>query len=608
MKVAGITGQQEVYVSSDERNFRINEFLLIEDPLQGDLLGEIVVAHTFNPYIPLNLGGEVADDRMLDALRSIGYEVDRETVYVGKLRLLAEASYPVQTGASLRIPTFDEVRKYFLRTSVSDGMILGVIKNTDVVAQTMDEELKQITETFEDGRAVSQKDIPYLYDVRGMQQYPHIGIFGGSGSGKSYGLRVFLEELMQKNIPAIMVDPHYEMGFDEGDRAGEYEGRSFVVQVGRDVGVRFREINTADLRNLIGTSSELTESMVNVIEAMHWKNDELYTFRDRIVMLIEALELGSAEAIDERIRNAQSSSEKEGWENRRAVYKRFGNFPMASVRGVQWRLNRLEKQGIFTGSTEPVERALMEGKLVVLQGGTRLLQVFTTFLCHKLYNMRRAYKDSEITGEAAEPFVPFLICTDEAHNFAPQGLDIPSKSVFREIAQEGRKYGVFLVLATQRPSLLDNTVTAQLNTKLIFRTVRASDMQTIQEETDLSSDAIRRLPYLQSGDVFISESAVGRTVFARIRKNHTQSPHGKNPFDELRAMAGRKHDRARDLLLDKLPVSDPVMTAKHLEAEGKGTFTAAEIERMLDLLVEAGEVSVKENILGMRTYTEKTGD
>lgn len=56
MKVAGITGQQEVYVSSDERNFRINEFLLVEDPLQGDLLGEIVVAHTFNPYIPMNLG------------------------------------------------------------------------------------------------------------------------------------------------------------------------------------------------------------------------------------------------------------------------------------------------------------------------------------------------------------------------------------------------------------------------------------------------------------------------------------------------------------------------------------------------------------------------
>lgn len=603
MKVAGITGQQEVYVSSDVRNFRINEFLLVEDPQQGDLLGEIVLAHTFNPYIPLNLGGEVADDRMLDALRSIGYEVDEETVFVGKLRLLSEASYPVQTGASLRVPTFDEVRKYFLRTGKKEGLLLGIIKNTDIVAQSMDEELKGITETMEDGQTVSQKDIPYLYDIRGMHQYPHVGIFGGSGSGKSYGLRVFLEELMQKGIPALMVDPHYEMSFTEGEQSGSYYGKSLVVQVGQDAGVQFRELNTADLRNLIGTSSELTESMVNVIEAMHWKKDELHSFENRLSMLMEALELGSEDAIRERIRNAETPVEKEAWEHRMGVYKRFGNFPLASVRGVQWRLVRLVKQGIFTGSTETVERAMMEGKLVVLQGGTRLLQVFTTYLCAKLYRKRRDYKDADVTGEAAEPFVPFIICTDEAHNFAPQGLEIPSKSIFREIAQEGRKYGVFLVLATQRPSLLDNTVTAQLNTKLIFRTVRASDMQTIKEETDLSAEDIRRLPYLQSGDVFISESAVGRTVFARIRKNHTQSPHGKNPFDELKELSNQKYERARALLLNKLPVSDPVQTARFLEAEGSGSYAKSEIERMLDLLVESGDAEVKENILGMKTYT-----
>lgn len=602
MKVAGITGQQEVYVSSDTRNFRINEFLLVEDPLQGDLLGEIVTAHTFNPYIPLNLGGEVADDQMLDALRSIGYEVDQETIFVGKLRLLAEAAYPVQTGASLRIPVFDEVRKYFLRATKDNGLLLGIVKNTDIVAETMDEELKNLTETFEDGRILPQKDIPYLYDIRGMHQYPHVGIFGGSGSGKSYGLRVFLEELMQKNIPALMVDPHYEMGFSEGERSEAYHDRSFVVQVGREVGVQFRELNTADLRNLIGTSSELTESMVNVIEAMHWKKDELHSFENRLSMLVEALELGSEDAIHEKIHGAQSPVEREAWENRLKVYKRFGNFPLASVRGVQWRLARLTKQGIFIGSTEPVERAMMEGKLVVLQGGTRLLQVFTTYLCAKLYRKRRDYKDSDVTGEAADPFVPFIICTDEAHNFAPQGLEIPSKAIFREIAQEGRKYGVFLVLATQRPSLLDNTVTAQLNTKLIFRTVRASDMQTIKEETDLSTEDIRRLPYLQSGDVFISESAVGRTVFARIRKNHTRSPHGKNPFDELQELARQKYDHARSLLLDKLPISDPLQTAKHLEAEGHPTYTVAQIEQMLLLLEEAGEVEIKETVLGTKKY------
>ena len=48
MKVVGITTQQEFYVGSKDRNFRINEFLLIEDPYQSHLIGEVVEARTFN--------------------------------------------------------------------------------------------------------------------------------------------------------------------------------------------------------------------------------------------------------------------------------------------------------------------------------------------------------------------------------------------------------------------------------------------------------------------------------------------------------------------------------------------------------------------------------
>lgn len=607
MKVAGITTQQEVFVSSDVRNFRINEFLLIEDPLQGDVLGEIVQAHTFNPYIPLNVGGEVADDQMLEALRQIGYEVDQETVYVGKLRLLKEASYPIQTGSALRVPTFSEVRRFFIRTTPEEGLVLGVVKNTDVVATDMEEALKNLCNTFEDGLKQPQTGIPYLYDIRGMHQYPHVGIFGGSGSGKSYGLRVFLEELMQKRIPAIMVDPHFEMGFSDrtdSDSTFDYGGRALIVQAGRDVGVDFKEIDAVDLKNLIATSSELSDPMRNTIESVHQYKDDLASFRNRLEMLNEALELGSEDRILEKINQAESNAEREAWRNRLGVFKRFGTLPQMSVRGVLWRFNRLCKEGIFNSSTEPIETALMQGKLVVIQGSTRLLQVFATYLCNKLYKKRRDYKDSEVTGEIVEPFVPFLLCTDEAHNFAPQGMDTPSKGIFREIAQEGRKYGVFLVLATQRPSLLDNTVTAQLNTKFIFRTVRASDMQTIQEETDLSTEEIRRLPYLQSGDVFISESALGRTVFGRIRMNDTRSPHASNPFDELKELANQKFEHMKGLLLDKLPIDEGTLPGicVQLESQGKGTYKPAEITAMLEQLAQAGIVEESTNFLGLKKY------
>ncbi len=58
-----------------------------------------------------------------------------------------------------------------------------------------------------------QRDIPYIFDIKSMHQYPpHIGVFGGSGSGKFFGLRVCLEELMDLNIPTIVLDPPFWNG------------------------------------------------------------------------------------------------------------------------------------------------------------------------------------------------------------------------------------------------------------------------------------------------------------------------------------------------------------------------------------------------------------
>ena len=170
--------------------------------------------------------------------------------------------------------------------------------------------------------------------------------------------------------------------------------------------------------------------------------------------------------------------------------------------------------------------------------------------------MRKEYRD-EIYRENTDAkfFPPFVIVTDEAHNFAPKGYESASKSILREISQEGRKYGVFLILATQRPTLLDETITAQLNTKMIFRTVRASDIDTIKEETDLRIEESKRLPYLQTGDVFISSSERGRSSFVRVRAAYTKSPHTLNPFDELSQNKVDNLNEFYKVIEDKLPFS-----------------------------------------------------
>ncbi|MCK9443367.1 MAG: ATP-binding protein [Tissierellaceae bacterium] len=608
MKVVGITTQQEIFVGSRTRNFRINEFLIIEDPSQNGLMGEVVEAKTFNRYIPLNIAGDFVDSSVLESLRSLGYNIDEETIFIAKVRLLNEALYPVLTGSDIRLPEFSEVKDLMIKSRKDEGLVLGVIRNTDDMARAMEDEYKDLLYTYEENGLQAQREIPYIMDVKSMHQYPHIGVFGGSGSGKSFGLRVVLEELMKQAIPTIVLDPHFEMDFSQGaayfkEPSFDFEDRFKCLQVGFHVGVKFQDLSAQDLKNLLGAASNLTDAMNNVVDIIFRRRDSFYSFYNKLNMLMEAQEEGNIEKIEARIREAASEEERKAWLERKELYLSYDKTcPHSSVRGIVWRLKRLDNDGIFSKDIREIEEGLQRGKLMVIQGNTRILQVFSTYLLSNLYHKRRDYKDAQYRKTSAEYFPPFIVVTDEAHNFAPKGYDSPSKSIIKEISQEGRKYGSFLILATQRPTLLDETITAQLNTKFIFRTVRASDIQTIKEETDLTLEETRRLPYLRTGDVFVSSAAMGRTIFARIRAAISASPHTENPFDEL-----KKRDREDDkvfmeIIESKLPINDTDLLDLILEIEKEFsiTFTIDSLEDRLKEMAKKGLLSREDTIFGYR--------
>lgn len=608
MKVVGITTQQEVFVGSKERNFRINEFLIIEDTYQSDLLGEVVEAQTFNRYIPLNIYGDFVDNSVLESLKSLGYDVDEDTIYIAKVRLLNEALYPVQTGSDVRLPKFIEVKDFMVKTSKEEGFVLGVIRNTDDMAMDMDDQYKDILYTFEEGKIKPQMDIPYIMDFKAMHHYPHIGVFGGSGSGKSFGLRVLLEEIMVQNIPTIVLDPHYEMDFGQisdymKNNNYDFKEKFKCLQVGTHVGVKFEDLSAGDLKNLLDAASNLTDSMNNVVDILFKRRDSYQSFFNRMQMLTEAQEEGSPERIQNKIDGANSTDEEKAWKERKELYQNFDKTcPYNSVKGIIWRLQRLSNEGVFSKDIREIEDGLQNGKLIVIQGSTRILQVFSTYLLNNLYHKRREYKDALYKKTSAEYFPPFIIVTDEAHNFAPKGYDSPSKSIIKEISQEGRKYGVFLILATQRPTLLDETITAQLNTKFIFRTVRASDIQTIKEETDLTMEESRRLPYLRTGDVFVSSASMGRTIFARVRAAITTSPHTENPFDELKAKSNEEDEKFLNIIMSKLPINDTdiLNIIMDIEKETKVTYTFDHLEERLKQMVEKKHIKKEETIFGYR--------
>lgn len=598
IKVVGITTNNTFYVGSKERNFRMNEFLAIDDEAQGRLLGEVVEAQTYNRFIPLDIGGDFVDSSVLISLKSLGYDLSEDTIYIAKVRLLKEAKYPVLTGSDVNIPSFEELKPIIAKTSREKGLTIGIIKNTEVLYDEMDDELKGVLETFEEEKTEPQRDVPFILNINSMHEYPHIGIFGGSGSGKSFGLRVLLEELMKKKIPTIVLDPHYEMEFGDSSNY-DFKDKYNKFMVGRDIGVQFSEINGMELKIMLSAVSDLTESMEATVDIIHRKGGTAEGLEALIDNLIEAIDLGR-DSIQKEIEMASGEelSHYVHLEDLLNKYERKVN--IMSLRGIGWRLKQLINQGIFNRNIDLLLNSLMEGKLVVVQGSTKLINTFSTYLLNKTYRLRRDYKDSLSVGGNADYFVPFIIVTDEAHNFAPKAIPSPTKSVLREISQEGRKYGVFLVLATQRPTLLDETITAQLNTKFIFRTVRAQDIDTIRSETDLSPEESKRLPYLTTGDVFVSSAELGRTQYVRIRKADTTSPYKENPFDELKTMRNKLREDEFKIVEDYLPIEETnlMMTAKNISASKGYDVSVEDLKGILEMLEESGLVVREKGFLG----------
>lgn len=603
MKVLGITTTQEVYIGSREKNFRNNEYLIVEDPVLGDIVGEIVEANTINRFIPLDMGGDFIDTGVLSSLKSLGYDIDKETVYIGKLRFFEELLYPPITGSDVRVPIFSEVKDLLIDSKLSESFVLGSIKNTDNIAKDMDDSYRNLFYTFEKKEMKLQNEVPYLFNYKELHQYPHIGVFGGSGSGKSFGLRVILEEIMQKNIPTIVLDPHYEMDFSENSAASteNFKNSFKCLEVGIDTGIKFQTLNKRDIKVLLSAVSDLTESMENVIDIMFVNGNSFESFKNKLELFLEASEYGNARVIENEMTYVEDE-EKERLKKLLEVYQKYSSSVNAmSVRGVFWRLLNINNEGMFSRNTDELEKLLKERKLVVLQGSTRSINVFTTYLLNKLYNLRKTYRDElKRDNPNSEYFPPFIIVTDEAHNFAPKGFDAPSKSILKEISQEGRKYGVFLILATQRPTLLDETITAQLNTKFIFRTVRASDIDTIKEETDLSSNETKRLPYLKTGDVFISSAQKGRTSFVRIRAAKSESPHRENPFDELENKDKENLEEFYEMIKNYLPIAeiDIINVVGAVNKNFQKNYNIDEFKYNLDELVRIEKITFKDDFLG----------
>jgi len=573
--VVGESSQYEVYIASREERFSLRDYFFVKD--EKEYLGEISESFTINRFFPRPDLGNEKDERMINHLKILGFEVEEEDINIGKLKLIDEPPYPVKIGSEVRRAKFDEI-KNILKIK-EEGLILGGIKNSERFFNELPNSLKNLYYITQDGRNYIQKEAPFIFSINEMSEYPHIGIFGGSGSGKSFLIRVLIEEIAKQNYPAVVFDPHFEMDFSLSDKSlpgysNKIENNIRVFNIGENIGIDFSELNYGEVDNLFKSIGEIEIPQEDVIYNAYYsmgKEKSLSKFRDIL----------------------KEMSEKSDAESEKSIISR------SSARAVLRKLNHLIRLNIFGKSDREILKWIEDKNIGVSWGNLETIKVFASFFLDKLVEKRRSFKDGQKRGELASYFPPFFVIIDEAHNFAPKDSPylIPSKRILKTISQEGRKYGIFLILSTQRPSLLDDTILAQLATKFIFRTVRETDLRTINNETDLSKNDIDRLPYLKTGDAFISSAIYQRSIPIRIRKAYSTPPHTKNPFEELKESVDIKKNALLQYLKDEGVIESINFGEIVIDFEKMGIrfVDQNELSDFLDDLAKSGDIIKEDN-------------
>jgi DNA helicase HerA-like ATPase len=107
---------------------------------------------------------------------------------------------------------------------------------------------------------------------------------------------------------------------------------------------------------------------------------------------------------------------------------------------------------------------------------------------------------------------PVVLVCEEAHRYVPDRGEAEyaaAQSSIRRIAREGRKYGIGLMLVSQRPADVESTVISQCGTWLVLRLTNAADQQHLARFLpDGLSGMTRALPNLaQQEAIFVGEGA-----------------------------------------------------------------------------------------------------
>ncbi|HEY0224556.1 MAG TPA: DUF87 domain-containing protein [Pseudolabrys sp.] len=381
----------------------------------------------------------------------------------------------------------------------------------------------------------------------------HFAILGATGVGKSSGVAIILNKILEArpNLRIFLVDPHNEYSRCFGDKANVLNPRNLRLPFWL---FNFEETVDAFFGGRPGVEEEveILSEVIPLAKAAYLQyrnnsNDRLitkkrdprdvgFTADTPVPYRIEDL----INLLDERMGKLENRSRATIYHKLIGRIQTFRNHPRYAF--------MFENANIGGDTMAEILGHLFrlppDGKpMTIMQLAgfpAEVVDSVVSVLCRMAFDF----------GLWSDGVAPLLFVCEEAHRYAPADKSIgfgPTKRALSRIAKEGRKYGVFLGLVTQRPAEIDPTIISQCSTLFVMRLSNDRDQTLIRSAvSDAAANLLSFIPSLGVREVFTFGSGVALPTRMRFQELAADKRPNSEASGNTRSDAGTNMNR--DLL------------------------------------------------------------
>ena len=347
-----------------------------------------------------------------------------------------------------------------------------------------------------------------------------ISILAKTGSGKSYTSGVLIEDMIENGIPLLIIDPH-----------GEYSSLKFENDKDKEKLIKFN-VKSKSYRDKINEYSPDIEINPNC-KALRLSNYNLST-SDIMQLFPAKLSNTQIGLLYGAVKNLNNKIDFDGLILELDLEDNSAKFSLIHI------LEYIKKLNIFSDAPTSLQELINPGKccIINLKGINQELQEVIVYKLLK--DLFEARKKNNVA--------PFFCVIEEAQNFVPERNfgEAKSSGIIRQVAVEGRKFGIGLCIITQRDSRVEKNVLSQCSTNIILKVTNQNDIKSISGSVDgINSEIEKEIKNLPVGTALVT-GVLDLPLFVNIRPRRTK--HGGESVNAIVNIIKEKESDERDFV------------------------------------------------------------